>query len=74
MINAISFYRIAHYFYIKKIPILPMIIKFFIFIILTRQFNIRWLSSICYFRMPEVLAYSIRHLLQFPQMGDCLIL
>ena len=32
MINAISIYRLAHYLYLKKIPILPKILKLIIFI------------------------------------------
>lgn len=31
--NAVRFYRYAHYFYQKKIPLLPLIIKYFIFLI-----------------------------------------
>ena len=32
MINAYYFYRLSHFFYIKKIPLLPKIIQFVIFI------------------------------------------
>jgi len=31
--NAVRFYRYAHYFHQKKIPLLPLIIKYFIFLI-----------------------------------------
>jgi serine O-acetyltransferase len=31
-INAISFYRVAHYFYIKKIPLLPKIFEALIYL------------------------------------------
>jgi serine O-acetyltransferase len=33
MINAISFYRVAHFFYKHKIPVLPKLIKLIIFMV-----------------------------------------